>query len=395
MNAPSLPPISGLSNELWDLMAQNLEVRDLVLLSGVNKSLREISIPHLKNLYQKTFGKIDEGQEFYPYVRHLHQLNQKHPHGTIGNNVYKAPSNFSDRWKWILGVNNNIDQKMKENYDRSVQLLENTQPTSIIQLKNKLQGFWQLDRYIKDYENFKKEERARVLSGKVKTIFLGFVGFLLKIYYGSSTISVGKKLELRSKETFAKIGQFKLDNKDYDVVAFHCLADEQTPNQYPKLLVEDRPFHSVDKGLTQISIVERQQPHHNSKYTFSICLGRELANRLPCTILMKSDISSEDCSMTHGYAEVLKHRRYLVVNNRLPSRDKNPDRSLVQKLNRILIEMILQNKNIIGLWVDEAFHEGPKIVPKLRSEPILNPKSGILPEYWARAPKPAMFFGNC
>lgn len=438
-----------LPNELWDLIASKLGPRELVPFSGVDKSLREISITRFKNLYKKTFGEIDDNQPIYPSAIHPLQFGEKHPNPAINHNIYKMPDTFLERWRWYLGINNRFDSEVQENYDKSVGLLEKTQATSIIQLQNKLQAFWHLDRQIKDYKTFKTQARASL--GIISTLFFRVVGFLFKLYCQPSVVATGKKLELRSKETFAKIGHFKLGDKQYDVIASHLLADEQSPRVF-----DANPyccFYSVNHGVTKIYIFEKGVLY--SKSSFSIQMMRELLDD-------PGRFSYEGDRCRHGIEVVTNDRRYLDITHQRYNDNSTEivgsNRELAQKLTQIMIEMTMQNKEILELLADSEgddfpilaaggfesmypriskkkiedlkkfrAHEGNKLFPPRRNYlstpvtfypkdfhvpnvyyskeephskgearswseiinqgPILGKDSGILPEYWEIAPK--------
>ena len=305
---------------------------------------------------------------------------------------------------------------VEEDYNCSINLLENTEPTSIYQLKNILLSFWHLDRQIKDYNDFISKECDCNLG-----------------------IKIGKDLALRSSETFAKIGFFYHNEKKYNVTAQHILADER------KNVSNKRKFFSMTNGATTIAISESGRAGQVS-HMFSVCLGRKSKD--------SEDIYNETHSL-HKIEPVLNNERHLVVDNLLCYNDstkapEGSDRLLDQKLTQIMIEMIIQNERIVSLDVISAFDdlpvlvaagfeaeinkgilnelirfrsiEGNKIFPPyfdygsdptifkkewlaeervyfskdvniiaswdeiINKEPILTEKSGILPEYWEVKP---------
>lgn len=337
---------------------------DAVSLTQVNKVVRAKSEALLKNKYQETFGEINQ-QPDKKITARLLRCGEKQPDTVINHNIYKAPSDRLERWKWLSGVENNLDQEVQENYISNISLLENSKATSIIQLKNQMQGFWHSDRQIKDYEKFRSDEKARATSGLINKIFFACLWVLFKLYYNSSVVvNIGKILETRSCKTFAKIGGFNLNHKDYVVVAFHVLADEQSKDQYQ----DDyhREFKSLSLGRTHIGIFESHQTyslsslgHYGSNQNFSVLIGREEANNIG----IMDELSSEEC-YRNGEVAVLNSKRHLIIGNELEYRDgtedvHGADRLLDQKLTQIMIEMTMQNKEIISLEVDSTRDDLP------------------------------------
>jgi len=406
---------------------------DAVALTRVNKDVRANSDQLLRSQYQKTFGEINNIEQ--PDKKIMARLicrAEKQPNAAVNHNIYTVPSSRLERWKWIAGVENSLDKEAQEHYNSNINLLENSQATSIIQLKNQMKGFWHSDRQMKDYAQFKSKEQAQATSGLI----------------------IGKKLETRSRETFAKIGGFSLNNKNYDVAAFHILADEASVDQYRNYHDDThRKFDSVSYGKTYIGIFEREQPHsleslglRGPNHNFHVHIGRDK---------IKPDwfeISSEG-SIGNGKDAVFGSKRHLIIGNGLEYRDRTQDaqgsdRLLDQKLTQVMIEVTIQNKAIISLQVDSNHddlavltaggfeshstearikelndfrsEEGNKLFPPYRDygsvkttfettdftkknvlysrgapeawsdiierEPILKPNAAILPEYWARKP---------
>lgn len=261
------------------------------------------------------------------------------PNPSVNHNTYEMPSGLIERWKWIVGVENKLDQDIQNDYRTQSSVIGSVQARSIVQLKNQLQAHWHLDRKIKDYNTYKSDKIAEAKAGLISTIFYGSIGFFLKLYYNSSEVAIEKNLEARSKETYAKIGEFKKEGKVYDVVAFHLLADELSPtnDQNPQ------PFYSKDKGKTYISIIEREASHSfetviNSRENrhFQISIGREEKG----TGKIFTESSDEN--------PVVTNRRHLIVDGDLrygdiKSDDVGSDPFLDDKLTQIMVEIFQQN----------------------------------------------------
>lgn len=362
MSIPDLPSKVQLPPEMWGHIASFLPTKDLVALSETDRLLNVTVNDFFMNIYQEIFGEIPKKQEFNPSM--LLPIYLTHPNPKIDHNIYKIPATFLERWKWYLGVENQLDREVQENYDRCIKLVENTQPTSILQLKNKLLAFWHLDRQLKDYEIFKSTTQ----KNHIGAVFFNALGYLLKTFYNPSVITLGKKLDLRSQETFAKLGQFKHQDQDYEVIASHRLADEQSqllgePIQY---------FRSIRHGITTIKIVKKDQPHEESKYYLDVLLYWGLSNN-------KSFYTGEDCvgkdPVDHDQCRI--EVRWLSYNDSTDA-EEGSNRELDQKLTQIMVEMTMQNKNITYTSVDSKGDNLPvlvaagfKTLPAERSEKVM------------------------
>lgn len=337
-----------------------MDPRDAVSLAGVNKHVRNDSDQLLINQYKKTFGTLAPTQQpDKEIIARLLHCAEKQPDPAVNHNIYKAPSNFLERWKWLVGVKNSLDEEIIGNYNKSIAALENTQPTSIIQLKHQMQAFWHSDRQIKDYAQFAAQEieKAQATSGLINKIFFMCVEFLFKKIYRkpSSQFNSFKSLEVRSRETFAKIGAFNLNSKDYDVVAFHLLADERSNDKYT--LYRHSKFESLSNADTYIGILEKDRPNssfsssHNQN--FAVKIGRK--SHKTDNIFSESD----SAQMT----PVLGNRRFLMVRGLqycdITYDAQGSDRLLDQKLTQIMVEMTMQNKEIIHLQVDSMANDFP------------------------------------
>ncbi len=434
-----------------------LSPTDAVSLARVNKGIWLDSGLLLRRKCVGVFGKIDNLEQVgLQIVARLLDCAEKQPDARLNHNNYKAPNNLLERWKWLVGVENSLDKKVQANYDSKIGLLENAQAISILQLKNQMQGFWHMDRQIKDYAQFKSDEQTRANTGLINKIFFACLKFYFHCFYNSAVpLKIGKKLESRSEETFAKIGNFELNNKHYDVVAFHGFCDENSGKANYADETRNK-FRSKFYGKTHIGIFKKEETpslkglgHYSSNPSFSIMIGREKVdgNSYP-------KISSEECS-DHDTTIVSNRKRHLCVDNSLEYRSQprkiniqGSERLLDQKLTQIMIEMTVQNKSILSLKVGsnnndlpvlaaggfkshlskqmmQELHtfrsiEGNELYPQyddyghiettfsaqdfikanvhysradpeswsdiIKREPILKPKSAILPEYWEIKP---------
>lgn len=356
----------SLNNDLTLHIGSFGSSQEAVSLSHVNKNLLSSSEKSLEEQYKKAFGEIKKSHESDKKIlASVLSCAEKQPDASVNHNTYKSPSSRLERWKWIVGVENSLDKEVQKNYNKKISLLENSQATSVVQLKNQLQSFWHADRQMKDYAKFKLDEKNRAAGHLVNRIFFACIGFLFKLYYKPSILSIGQKLESRSRETFAKIGGFNLNSKEYDVVAFHPLADERSKNSVNRYNNDThRMFNSLSFGKTYIGFFERQQhpslealeARHN--HNFQVSIGRKVAT--------EPRITSES-NISHGELAVLKNKRHLIVGKDLNYRDstqevQGSDRLLDQKLTQVMIEMTMQNKNITSLQVESNGNELPVLV---------------------------------
>lgn len=431
--------LSYLNTDVILCIGSFLNSQDVVRLTHVNQDVRANSDQLLRSKYQHVFGNINANQrpDKNTIIRLLcfagRELNLEKDY-----NVYKVPSHLLERLKWMAGVENNVDAEVQANYDSSINLLENTKPVSIIQLKNKLLGFWHADCQIRDYNRDKSEEIKRATKGLFRRSFFACTKLFYRYFYNFFTPRVGKNMQSRSEETFAKIGGFHLNGKDYDVVAFHILTDY-------KVWYESK-FKSVNG--TRISFFEKGQFNHfrpRSNNSFNIRIGRERVDR------EDSDPIFEERDYYDRNFYVSNIKRHLCV-HRLAYQDDTEnatgsDRLLDQKLTQIMIEITMQNERIMSLRVtankdslliaagfkipnskkileklykfrlDEEnklfppnnqqngtcnlIFKSEKVAKKIvyfsrgapeswleiiQREPILTQESGVLPEYWADKP---------
>ena len=285
-----------------------------------------------------------------------------------------------------MGVENNLDVKVQKNYDSSINLLINTEPASIIQLKNKLIGFWHADRQIKDYKTYKSEEIKRATDWLLGRIFFACAGFFYKYYYNPSILNIGKKLDSRSKKTFAKIGRFHLEGKDYDVVAFHILADEKYMGPFPSI----SKFRSVSS--TNISFLEKGQiPFFmdRSKHNFSISIIRKKLDAGYPSLFFEEDNLNQIAMFGQRHFSI-ERLVYLDYTEHV----HGSDRLLDQKLTQIMIEILMQNHGSKSLKVTSHYdtsivlaaagfrgRESQKRLEELREFRFYNDENKLFPSY--------------
>lgn len=350
------PCLPSLNSDILLHIGSFLSFSDAVALTVINKDMKANSDEFLRDQYVKHIGKISLNilqQVDKKIIARLLCCADKQPNAAVNHNIYKAQSNTLEWWKWIVGVENNHDKEAQKNYNNAIHLIENSLATSIVQLKNQMQIFWHLDRQIKDYKKFKSNEKALLKSCLINRIFFACIEFLFKVWYNKTALTTGKKLESRSRETFAKIGGFNLDSIDYDVVAFHILADEDSRNPH-RIYHDDTHFNSITYGNTHVGIFEREKHHsftlfggYGPNQNFSVLIGRETVD---------AQISHEGC-ISQGDEAVLNSKRHLLIHDNLRYAGttldaQGSDRILDQKLTQIMVEMTMQNKKIISLQVN-------------------------------------------
>ncbi len=291
------------------------------------------------------------------------------------HNHFNVPSRLLEKWKWLAGVENNLDKRAQENYNELVQKVEAIQVNSIIELKEKIQCCWHVDRELKDYEALRANERDAAKIGIINRIFFACVTFVLKRFYKpSESLHFCPRLEERSKEIFAEIGGFSHNGENYKVVAFHLMGDENSSSQCKKYVTpSQKTFDSISYGKTYIGIFsDSVKPNfhaldrfpHTNVPTFGITLGRE---RLSDRKLNGSNISDEFI-IDHHKCPVSNSpdKRHLVINSNLQYRDitvhpQGSDRTLDQKLTQVMVEMTMQN-NVNSLRVTANRNDFPMLV---------------------------------
>lgn len=101
-------------------------------------------------------------------------------------NLYtlQTPSSWWERLKWRLRFQNATDEAIFSEYNKAITLLENTKPTTILQLKNHLFAFWHLDRGILAYQQNVAREHEQFFNsvGKCSKIFYAFMRFVLSFF---------------------------------------------------------------------------------------------------------------------------------------------------------------------------------------------------------------------
>jgi len=381
-------------------------------------------------------------------IHHFVDNAGEQPEPQASYNIHQEPR-YWERLKWLSGVENALDERVRATYDNRIKILENTQATSIIQLKNQMIGFWHTDRELNDYVEFKKNKRDEIMESQseISRFFLDLIGNILRFYYPPSrALSTVKKLEARSHETYAKIGEFTLDNGSvYDVVAFHPLSDGKRGIPSKDCFNEEESgFCSRSWGETYVGILQRNVPHViqsctriNEFLTMQIEGARNFA-----VVIERASEEGYVGREYHSLCDELKvknEQRCLKINTgyregHISSREKHheSDEELDRKLTQIIVEVTAQNIDIIYTHVAcnfdcwKQFHLGQfegscksyeeaqkrkdsdfSMTFKMENidkenvsfngitnswsnftgeNPILYPRAAILPEYWEKKP---------
>lgn len=327
MNVQDSLTIPCLPNELWYFMAQHLEAKDLVALSRVNKNLRDICLPVFKELYQKTFGELDEKRQAYPstYLDMIFpfQFCGKPP-SSVDHNIYKIPQNLLNRWKWLIGIDNSLDREVQGNYDRCVKLLENTQATSITQLRNKLWAFWHLNCQMDDYKKFSAKERNK--GSVIQKIFRALAGYFLTFLYDLSEIKDGKSIAYRTNKTYAKIGEFETGVRNYDILAQFVQKQHEPNPTHPLQGFGPGSFASIGHNRTRVKIIDKKMSLESESRSFTI-------------YSKKREDEGDD------------RKSYLKISkcNLGGATSEESNQTLERKLIQIMFEMTQQNRECEGL----------------------------------------------
>lgn len=339
---PNLSNIPSLSNELWLFMTQHLEAKDLEALSRVNKNLRDICFPVFKELYQKTFGELNEKRQPYPstYLDMIFpfQFCGKPP-SSVDHNIYKIPQYFLDRWKWVTGIDNSLDREVQGNYDRCVKLLENTQATSITQLRNKLWAFWHLNCQMDDYKKFSAKERNK--GSVIQKILRVLAGYFLTFFYNPTEIKDGKSIAYRTNKTYAKIGEFETGVRNYDILAQFVQKQHEPNPTHPLQGFGPGSFASIGHNRTRVKIIEKGMPLESESRSFTIYSKKREGEGDDC----KSYLKISKCNLISG------------------GTFEGSDQTLNRKLIQMMIEMTHQNRECEGLNL--KFYSSSSVLPVL------------------------------
>lgn len=322
--------MNSLSNNMLSYLTSFLNSADVIALSAINQSFREkVLIIAFKNI----FGIINENLPEQPAkltLAHIISWAGMQPDSSIHKNIY-TKQRF-ERWKIKL-----IDgHHLREIYNKSLLLLEKTQPNSIVQLHNQLKVFWHLDRQVKDYNSF-----------------------ILKDPSQTDVIELGVKLEDRSTEIFAKIGTFKFQEVDYDIAAFHHLSDERSIRGM--LNQPSCPFHSLNLGKTYIAIFRKNIPHGTRSYDFSLC-NLEVSIARPKVTdsnpIKEEDLLQKDLISEKDPSFPVLSRPHLLLGSDLKYIDAcfhsvDTTRLFDRNLTQIMMEIALQN-GAINIYVTSS-----------------------------------------
>lgn len=302
--------------------------------AGMEAMMNAMLFDSATESYQALFGGLKNSSVKDEYaMRRLSYSADLQPK-TIQNHAknFKEPKTFWERLKWLSGVDNPLDQEVQKLYDRQIAVLENTQPTSPLQLKRVLAGFWHTDRMIDDYLD--KKYKAR--GSNIESIFFTCMGCLLSFYYKWSTLKKGPTLEERSQKLFAQMASFSLNGKTYDVIGQHiCSADKN-----------NQEFTSNWHGKTYIGIYEKSVPHNKR------------------TIGPQSPFHNFSAMIATREPEGGKKLLYVdEINYKDQTEEPNgSDRLLDKSLTQIMIEVLMQNGSAKGIEVKSSSDQLPVLL---------------------------------
>ncbi len=330
-----------------------LNSKDLISLSNTDKMIYELSNQILKKRYQTIFGKISEDKLLInreSMIRLLFIAN-KQPDCSANYNRHQVPTDSEQEERWRFGIVGKLDRELQDSYKNAVSLLENTQVTSIEQLKSQIQAFWHLNAQVKDYLYFKIKywNKDPIRKGKKFPADYLFTIFTRGINY--------KSLNKRSASLCAKIGAFQFNGINYNVVAFHHLIDNSLISTSCSHIYTFKKFYkSTYEGYTFIGCLEEGQPcsisqAYKNKGNFRIALARQDAKQ-------QGVVFSEAANGKR----VLEDKRYLntsyqQVHNECTEKAQGSDRVVDQKMTQIMVELLMQNREIIALKSFSAHSE--------------------------------------
>ncbi len=305
--------LNYLPKEVLSKIGIYLNPSEAFAMANVNTTIKKNCFDLVKEKYQSIFGEIDPNYALDNTIL-ASFFNYQNQEKVFNQNIFEVPSSFFDRWKWMLGFENNLDKEVQDIYLNRISLLNNTQPVTILQFDNLQKAFWNTHGLLKDYKKFKKEEIAKSLNGSmlICRIFLNCVSFVLSKLLNPSTQVTKVNLSDMLKNTFAKIGSFDVDDKKYEVIASNIL-------------------HSRWKIMTSIELYEKSQ-------------------------------GLQPCPQTPNVSRIKIKRGVLHAFSSFVNSTKDPsgsDRIVDQKITQLIIELAMQNKNISYISVTSSGDELP------------------------------------
>lgn len=306
--------------------------------------------------FEETFGNPIQAQVIDEEETDLLlELAKKLPDASINPFSYEVPVSRLERWKWMVGVENNFDASVQETYKRFTSYLENHNPTTILQLKNQMVVYWHLNRRIEEYTKFKADSIANAASTQTGKIFFAVIGFLFKCFFKPAiTPKVGEDLKTRSQRTYAVIGGFKDGDQEYGVAAFYPINRWLYQQGTVRIGIFNKRVESPSVNLFGI-----RGPNEG----FDVQTGRDRVESrirrvengsfgMPPEVLREGDYG-------HGIDRVSNKGSYLLIHKLLKYRadvedEHGSDRIIEQKLVQIMVELAMQNKEVFKMKVTSS-----------------------------------------
>jgi hypothetical protein len=253
--------------------------------------------------------------------------------------AFNPPESRWERFKWSLGLRNSLHEQVMQEYDKAIFLLENTLPTTILQLKNHFVAFCYLDGKIKAYQKAAAEGEKQLFerAGKCARIFYRFIRFVLSFFIPSSRLGIKTNPKDRSKRLYARIGGFEINKEEYDVIArvFFRKGGEL-----------DKSSFYMD-GSVHVCIFPKSSPPSAQEM-----LKTQGDYPYICASIERRGLEDKNCiAEKHLYSKPLTNHDRILGISEMNCFDEGQgaigsDRLLDQKLAQIMIEMAQQNDDI-------------------------------------------------
>lgn len=222
-----------------------------------------------------------------------------------------------ERMKWLSGVDNEIDKKISEIYEKHItslkHLLKETKPTSIMQITNHMKGTANLLKHATAFEKAYVGLRKKESKGFINRLCRFCLQLFFSIFYKKCSEPKFDIASFNSVQNSAQIGQFQLDDTRYVVEAKYDLRRGNC-NYY---------FGLDHSDLIQIGIQKKQYE--------------------------KDSLSLKDTSFKCEISQVGSGKLEISI----PS-ISDSNRDLFQRLIRIMMEVAKQNEGIRTISISSS-----------------------------------------
>lgn len=225
-----------------------------------------------------------------------------------------------ERMKWLSGVDNEIDKKISEIYEKNItslkHLLKETKPTSIMQITNHMKGTANLLKHATAFEKAYVGLRKKESKGFINRLCRFCLQLFFSIFYKKCSEPKFDIASFNSVQNSAQIGQFQLDDTRYVVEAKYDLRrvslsygefcyNDQVRIAILKKHEKDLIFFYDPFFAWEISSTGNKKMQISAYYLDETGAGRELSQRL-IRIMMEVAKQNKDISTIEVKSEKVK-----------------------------------------------------------------------------------------